>query len=103
MSPKFARFEFENKNHPGSGLSYDSYKKIGVFLSANTHIYFGSVLTFVSSQTLVFLVCVNICSTTSDIRKQTRLIPTLRKPFGAVQDVREISGVRAGVRSSEIS
>ena len=32
VSPKFARFEFENKKHSGSGLSYlcDSYSKIGV-------------------------------------------------------------------------
>ena len=30
MSPKFARFEFENKNHPGSGLSYVILIKIGV-------------------------------------------------------------------------
>ena len=30
MSSKFARFEFENKNHPGSGLSYVILIKIGV-------------------------------------------------------------------------
>ena len=32
MSSKFARFEFENKNHPGSGLSYVVFIKESVYV-----------------------------------------------------------------------